>query len=113
MNHPLFVAYSDTYLSWLLGDGDGKHPTNPVRAKLATELLADCLADDMQIVDPAPRGSAKRDLAILNEVHDPAYVKRTLSGVNGEWSGTNTLGTLWMKIRQELRDAEPTASAGI
>ena len=89
MNHPLFVAYSDTYLSWLLGDGDGKHPTNPVRAKLATELLADCLADDMQIVDPAPRGSAKRDLAILNEVHDPAYVKRTLAGVNGEWRGTN------------------------
>lgn len=89
MNHPLFVTYGDIYLDWRPGAGDGTHPTNPMRAKLATELLADCLASDMQLVEPAPRGTQKGDLAILNATHDEDYLKRTLAGVNGEWRSPN------------------------
>jgi hypothetical protein len=37
MSKPLTIAYSDIYLDWKLGAGDGSHPTNPVRAKLAID----------------------------------------------------------------------------
>lgn len=36
MSTDLRVAYSELYQQWQLGVG---HPTNPVRAKLAVELL--------------------------------------------------------------------------
>jgi hypothetical protein len=37
MSKPLTIAYSDIYLDWRLGAGDGSHPTNAVRAKLAID----------------------------------------------------------------------------
>ncbi len=33
---PLVVTFSDIYLDWQLGAGDGSHPANPVRATPAT-----------------------------------------------------------------------------
>ena len=37
----LTITYSDDYLNWRLGAGNGSHPTNPIRAKLATETSLD------------------------------------------------------------------------
>ncbi len=54
MSKPLTITYSDIYLDWKLGAGDGSHPTNPVRAKLATEKLIERLGDAVRVIDPAP-----------------------------------------------------------
>lgn len=87
MNKPLYIVYSDIYLDWLLGAGDGSHPTNPVRAKLATQLLQRLLGKQAKVINPTPRGTARADRTKLDAVHDKNYVKRTLSGDNNEWSG--------------------------
>lgn len=91
MTTPLTVVYSDTYLDWQLGSGNGTHPTNPVRAQLATNLLVDRLGDSVRIVDPVAKGSDDSDRAILDTVHDRDFVARTLGGDNPEWVGTNTV----------------------
>jgi hypothetical protein len=52
-SHNLHVAYSPEYLNWQLGAGDGSHPTNPVRAEIATELLVAELGDKVTVIDPA------------------------------------------------------------
>ena len=87
MNQPLIVAYNDNFQNWLLGPGDGSHPTNPVRAKLATELLGHQLGGACQVVDAAPAETAERDLEILNQIHRPKYVAETLAGTNSQWVG--------------------------
>jgi acetoin utilization protein AcuC len=79
---PLRVAYSPEYLLWQLGAG---HPTNPIRAKLAVELLEQ-LVPDMIVYDATVGtkwGDLERD---LGRVHDPNYVDRVLTDgdLNGE-----------------------------
>jgi acetoin utilization protein AcuC len=76
----LAVAYDDRLLDWKLGSG---HPTNPMRAKLAVEALAelgvpmDVLPITWQLTD---------ELAL---VHTQEYLDRTLvEGRNSEWSGS-------------------------
>ena len=59
----LHVAYDDIYLDWQLGNGDGSHPTNPVRAKLAVELLQNL---DPVMVKPS---ASESDRDLLNHVH--------------------------------------------
>lgn len=88
MNKKLFVTYSDVYLQWLLGPGDGSHPTNPVRAKLATELLERDLADQVLVIDPQPANKRASDIELLEKLHDPEYVARTIAGDNTEWYRT-------------------------
>jgi acetoin utilization protein AcuC len=85
MSRPLHIVYSDTYLDWLLGAGDGSHATNPVRAKLATEQLAERLGKLAKVVSPTPRGTATTDRAKLDATHDRSYVARTLGGESSEW----------------------------
>jgi acetoin utilization protein AcuC len=88
MNQPqnLVITYSPVYLDWQLGEG---HPTNPIRAKLATERLQAFLKEQVTIVDPAPREQRANDIAILNELHDPRYVEKHLEGNNPAlWNGT-------------------------
>ena len=89
MNKPnnLFITYSPIYMDWLLWDG---HPTNPIRAKLATELLETQLGNQATVIDPAPREQRANDIAILHQLHDPEYVELTLQGENREWAGTRT-----------------------
>lgn len=84
---PLALIYSDVYLDWMLGSGNGDHPTNPVRAKLATELLVRNLGDNARVIDPVASGFEDRDLEALNNTHESSYVRQTLSGTNHEWSG--------------------------
>jgi acetoin utilization protein AcuC len=85
LNNPLVITYSDTYQDWLLGAGDGSHAANPVRAKLATELLAERLGKGVKVANPTPRGTATSDRAKLDYTHNPAYVARTLGGESSEW----------------------------
>ena len=87
----LAVIYSDLYLNWLLGKGDGSHPTNPVRAKFATQLLTDSLGSDVVIVDPVDEAKADSDMAALKATHDANYIKSVLSGDSAEWSGTKPI----------------------
>ena len=87
MNKPLYIIYSDIYQDWLLGAGDGSHATNPIRAKFAVELLVARLGKLAKVATPTPRGTAKADRAKLDATHAIDYIKRTLSGLNYEWSG--------------------------
>jgi acetoin utilization protein AcuC len=88
---PLAIVYSDLYLNWLLGAGDGSHPTNPIRAKLATELLQASLGDKVTIVDPIDPTKEAFDQAALEATHDANYIQRVSSGLSGEWTGTKPL----------------------
>jgi acetoin utilization deacetylase AcuC-like enzyme len=77
MTPPITVAYTSEYLDWQLGPG---HPTNPIRAKLAVEGLAD-LGLPTQVLRPV--FDAERTLRLASEVHDPAYVAEVLAGRSG------------------------------
>lgn len=84
----LVVVYSDQYLGWMLGLGDGAHPTNPVRAKLATELLAAQFGDDLVVVDPVDSAKTEADELALRATHDQNYIETVRAGKSGEWTGT-------------------------
>jgi acetoin utilization protein AcuC len=90
MSKPLTIAYSDIYLDWKLGAGDGSHPTNPVRAKLATEKLIERLGDAVRVIDPAPAGTAETDEKALELVHSEEHIHAALHNhVDPQWSGAN------------------------
>ena len=76
----LHIAYDETLLGWKLGKG---HPTNPIRAKNATELLVKRLGNDVQ-VDAITREATLDELTLM---HAPDYVAETLAGFNSEWAG--------------------------
>jgi acetoin utilization protein AcuC len=85
-SHRLHVAYSDEYLDWKLGAQslDGSHPTNAIRAQIATESLIDSDSVSVDVIDPAP---TYKDLLRVLETHDSDYVMSTMAGDNGEWIG--------------------------
>lgn len=85
MNKPLYIVYGEIYLDWLLGAGDGSHPTNPVRAKLATEMLVERLGKLAKVIKPIKPGHAKSDRAALDRTHRDDYVRATLAGENAQW----------------------------
>lgn len=74
----LAVAYDERLLDWRLGDG---HPTDPVRAALAVQLLRDL--EVPLVVEPITWELTDE----LVQVHDAEYVRRTLAGHNQEWRG--------------------------
>ena len=81
----LVITYSPIYLDWELGSG---HPTNPVRAKLATELLTEQLKYQVTFMDQAPRGKRNQDIDFLSELHGENYVDNHVRGNNAWlWSG--------------------------
>lgn len=84
---PLAVVYDDIYLNWLLGAGDGSHPTNPMRAKLATDMIVERLGAAVQLVAPAPEGTEEADTVAVNSIHEARYVRHTLAGGNSQWHG--------------------------
>ena len=85
----LMITYSEQYLDWQLGNGDGTHPTNPVRAKLATQKLVARLGKrNVVIADPAPLRKQRKDLIAVQSVHTPKYVHQVLAGNSSEWNGT-------------------------
>lgn len=90
MSKPLTIAYSDIYLDWKLGAGDGSHPTNPVRAKLATEKLVARLGDAVRVMEPAPAETAEADEKHLELVHSEAHIHAALHNyVDPQWTGAN------------------------
>ena len=74
----LAVAYDERLLDWQLGPG---HPTNPVRAKLAVELLQE--RGVPLVVEPITWQLTDE----LEAVHTADYIRRTLAGSNAEWEG--------------------------
>ena len=74
----LAVAYDEHLLDWQLGPG---HPTNPIRAKLAVDLLQE--RGIPLVVEPITSELTDE----LQVVHTADYVRRTLAGSNAEWSG--------------------------
>lgn len=88
MNKPLFVVYDDIYLNWQLGSGDGSHPTNPIRAKLATEKLQALLPNQVQVINPAPIETREADLEKLAEVHSEELIHAVIHNyVSNQWNG--------------------------
>ncbi len=84
----LTIAYSDEYLNWKLGNGTGSHPTNAIRAKLATELIVKEHGDNVEIIEPTV---FSYDRESLESIHDEAYVARVLDdGNSGEWYPDDT-----------------------
>ncbi len=104
----LAVIYCDLYLNWLLGKGDGSHPTNPVRAKFATQLLTDSLGSDIVIVDPFDEAKADSDMEALKATHDAKYIESVLSGDCAEWSGTKPImgETAYVMFKGTIRAVE-------
>lgn len=84
----LHIAYSDDYLNWKLGSGDGTHPTNPIRAKIATDALVYRLGkDQLEIIDPAVQES---DRARLESIHQPKFVSEVLDKHrSNDWVGVS------------------------
>jgi|694.fasta_scaffold77509_3 acetoin utilization protein AcuC len=90
MSKPLAIAYSDQYLDWQLGAGSGSHPTNPVRAKLATEKLVEKFGDQAIVIDPTPEESFEGDREALAIVHSEEHIHAALDNyVDSQWSGAN------------------------
>jgi acetoin utilization protein AcuC len=85
VNNKLHVAYDDIYLDWKLGGPEGSHPTNPVRAKYATDLLS----EDREIVLVKPDIQAG-DREHVESIHDAKYVSDVLDrGHCGQWAPDN------------------------
>jgi acetoin utilization protein AcuC len=89
MSIPLTIGYSDLYLNWRLGAGDGSQPTNPIRAKIATDLLLERLGDGVAVVEPVVTEATRN---AVESLHDVGYVADVVGqGRCGEWPGENRL----------------------
>jgi acetoin utilization protein AcuC len=82
----ILISYSDAYLNWKLGSGDGSHPTNPVRAKIAVDILKSELPDfEIEIIEPT---FEPEDRERLLDVHSALHVSDVLDkGLSYEWDG--------------------------
>lgn len=90
----LQISYSDAYLDWKLGGEDGSHPTDPIRAKLAVEILEQELPPlGVEFEVTAPKfdlSSGSEDIKKLLQVHSSAHVEEVLDrGTSGEWNGVS------------------------
>jgi acetoin utilization protein AcuC len=82
----LHISYDDVYLDWKLGSSDFEHPTNPVRAKYATQMLQE--NHDVVIIKP---DILDTDRAHVESIHDKEYVSKVLDlGHCGEWRPDDT-----------------------
>lgn len=82
--HKLLISYTDSYLGWLLGSGDGSHPTNPERARIAVDLLVQELrAGSFEVMQPTVHKSDREQLELI---HSAEYVAEVLDrGISTEW----------------------------
>lgn len=88
-NDKLTIAYSDDYLNWRLGSGDGSHPTNPIRAKLATEMLVAELGDAVAVIEPTIEAG---DREKIESVHDKDFVSKVIdTGLSNDWYGRDLI----------------------
>ena len=83
----LTIAYSDDYLNWKLGSGDGSHPTNPIRAKLATDFLVEHFGEEVEVIAPTVMPHDREELA---RVHSRDYIEQVIDdGIADDWLGVN------------------------
>lgn len=84
----LGISYSNEYLRWNLGSSQFDHPTKPVRAKLAVEMLQNELDESVyNIIRPEFRIRDRKELA---KVHTEEHISNVLDkGLSYEWDGTN------------------------
>lgn len=108
IKNQLAIVYSDLYLNWLLGPGDGSHPTNPIRAKNALTLLVKALGSKAVIVDPVDEAKEASDMKALEATHDSAFIKSVLAGNCGQWSGTKPImgQTAYVMFKGTIRAVE-------
>ena len=86
---PLWVEYGEIYLDWLLGAGDGSHPTKPIRAKIAVEKLVERLKGSIVVHDPALNADFEADKAELAKIHGEAHIHGAIDDyVDSLWSGS-------------------------
>lgn len=87
MTDKLTIAYSDDYLNWQLGNGDGSHPTNPVRAQIATDILTNTFGERVEVIEPTVEKYDREELA---RVHDRDYIEEVVDyGIADDWVGVN------------------------
>lgn len=108
IKNQLAIVYSDLYLNWLLGPGDGSHPTNPIRAKNALRLLIEALGSKAVIVDPVDESKEASDMKALEATHDSAFIKSVLAGDCGQWIGTKPImgHTAYVMFKGTIRAVE-------
>lgn len=108
IKNQLAIVYSDLYLNWLLGPGDGSHPTNPIRAKNALRLLIEALGSKAVIVDPVDESKEAYDMKALEATHDSAFIKSVLAGDCGQWVGTKPImgQTAYVMFKGTIRAVE-------
>ena len=88
MTTPLLITYGDIYLNWRLGTGNGNHPTNPVRAKLATERLLDRV-QGVEVVEPISDQTKNRVMDALAQAASPEHIHAVVNNfVSSEWFGS-------------------------
>lgn len=85
----LLVAYDDVYLDWNLGNGDGSHPTNPIRAKHATERLVGRLGELVEVVSPIANSFDQRSRRALEEAASAQHIQQVLE----LYQSTNWVGS--------------------
>ena len=85
---PLMVTHGDVYLGWQLGAGDGSHPTNPIRATLATDKLIERLGANVKVVEPQTEADRPGDLIELQKAATQEHIDNVLEHhTSGEWQG--------------------------
>ncbi len=87
---PLWVSYGPIFLDWKLGAGDGSHPTNPIRAKIAVEKLVERLKSKIVVHDPALNADIEADKAELAKIHSEELIHAAVDNyVDSQWGGSN------------------------
>lgn len=87
---PLWVSYGPIFLDWKLGGGNGSHPTNPIRAKIAVEKLVERLKNKAVVHDPALNADVEADKIELAKIHSEELIHAAVDNyVDSQWGGSN------------------------
>jgi acetoin utilization protein AcuC len=75
-----------------LNRGSGSAPTNPIRAKLATEKLLDRLAESARVIEPQSEEQLVEDRLELSKAASPSHIAQALDRHESDlWAGTDEL----------------------
>lgn len=81
------IAYAPEYLNWQLGAG---HPTNPERARIAVDLIAEwAVSSGVEIRTITPDLALENTLREASAVHADGYLNQFHNGVTSQWDGIN------------------------
>jgi len=84
---PLHTVFGQIYLDWSLGE---THPMQPIRAKIATDLIKADLGADALVIEPISEALKPEIRAAIESVHDLDYVATVLDDYrDSHWIGEN------------------------